>query len=146
MAADQEACTKKFCHKVFIPNGERWTRRVLKKFNKRHHIKNAKTFKYSKKQVKDIEAQCKLAYCNPTCKGTLFQKGKSMPSIAQVNEFKGKNKKLLMNFTKKARKNIFKGKTNVLKNGFYEKLSSKTRKILKEKGAISGCAVAVPFI
>jgi molybdopterin-guanine dinucleotide biosynthesis protein len=35
------------------------------------------------------------------------------------------------------------GKTTVLKDGFYEKLTSKTVKNLKKKGALSGCSIVV---
>ena len=38
---------------------------------------------------------------------------------------------------------MFGNKTTVLKNGFYEKLTSKTVKKLKEKGALSGCTIGV---
>ncbi len=134
-------CSKQFCHEFFIPRGEQWTRKTLNKINK----KKAKTFKYTAKQKKELEATCKLHYCNPDCKGTIFQKGKTMPALEELKKLKGskKNKNWFRNFTHKMRKNIFKGKTNVLKNGFYEKLPSKTRKLIKNKGALSGCASVV---
>jgi hypothetical protein len=136
-----KTCSKQFCRGFFIPKGERWTRKVVAKISK----KNAKTFKYTAKQKKDLEKTCKLHYCNPECKGTIFQKGKTMPVLEELKTLKGskKNKNWFRNFTQKMRKNIFKGKTNVLKNGFYEKLPSKTRKLLQEKGALSGCASVV---
>jgi hypothetical protein len=134
-------CSKQFCRGFFIPNGERWTRKALNKISKTH----AKTFKYTNKQKKELETTCTLHYCNSDCKGTLFQKGKTMPALAELKKFKGskKNKNWFRNFTQKMRKNIFKGKTNVLKDGFYEKLPSKTRKLLQKKGALSGCASVV---
>jgi len=134
-----KTCSKQFCRGFFIPKGERWTRKVVAKISK----KNSKTFKYTAKQKKDLEKTCKLHYCNPTCKGTIFQKGKEMPPLEEIKHLKGKNKKFMNTFSKNMRKNIFKGKTNVLKDGFYEKLLSKTRKLLQEKGALFGCASVV---
>ena len=131
-------CSKQFCRKFFIPRGEQWTRKLLKTINKK-----AKTFKYTKKQKQELEKTCKLHYCNPACKGTIFQKGKNMPDLVETKQLKGKNKKFLNTFSRKMRKNIFKGKTNVLKDGFYEKLPLKTRKLIREKGALSGCASVV---
>jgi hypothetical protein len=49
----------------------------------------------------------------------------------------------LNKFSRNLRKHYFKGKPNVLKNGFYEKLPKKTRKLIQEKGALSGCAAKV---
>jgi hypothetical protein len=40
------------------------------------------------------------------------------------------------------RKQMFGKKNSVLKDGFYEKLNSKTVKQLKKKGALSGCTIA----
>ncbi len=134
-----EVCGKKFCRGFFIPKGEQWTRKIVTKINK----KKGKTFKYTRKQKKDLEVTCKLHYCNPTCKGTIFQKGKEMPTLEETKHLKGKNKKFMNTFSKNMRKNIFKGKTNVLKDGFYEKLPSKTRKLLLKEGALSGCASVV---
>jgi hypothetical protein len=133
-------CSKQFCRGFFIPKSEQWTRKLLKKINKK-----AKTFKYTKKQKKELENTCNLHYCNPDCKGTIFQKGKQMPNLTELKQLKGskKNKNWFQNFTQKMRKNIFKGKTNVLNNGFYEKLPAKTRKILRKQGALSGCASVV---
>lgn len=136
--ASADTCSKQFCRGFLIPKGEQWTRKLLKKINTK-----AKTFKYTAKQKKDLEAGCKLHYCNPDCKGTIFQKGKKMPVLVEAKPFKGSNKKFLMNLSRNMRKKIFKGKTNVLKNGMYEKLPLKTRKLLQEKGALSGCAAVV---
>ena len=41
----------------------------------------------------------------------------------------------------KRRKDIFKNKTSVLKDNFYEGLKPKTLKKLKKEGAISGCFI-----
>lgn len=133
------SCGKKFCQGFFVPRGEKFTRKVLKGING----KKAKTFKYSNKQKKELEKTCKLHYCNPTCKGTIFQRGKAMPILEETKQLKGKQKKFMNDIAKQIRKEYFKGKTNVLKHGFYEKLPAKTRKLIQEKGATSGCAAIV---
>ena len=137
-SASADVCSEKFCRGFFIPKGEQWTRKIQKKINK-----SSKPFKYTKKQKKELEKTCKLHYCNPTCKGTIFQKGKEMPTLEETKHLKGKNKNFMNKFSRNMRKNIFKGKTNVLKDGFYEKLPSKTRKLIQQKGALSGCASVV---
>ncbi len=138
-SASADVCSEKFCRRFFIPKGEQWTRKLVTKINKQ----KGKTFKYTKKQKKELEKTCKLHYCNPTCKGTIFQKGKDMPTLEETKHLKGKNKNFMNKFSRNMRKNIFKGKTNVLKDGFYERLPSKTRKLIQQKGALSGCASVV---
>jgi hypothetical protein len=49
----------------------------------------------------------------------------------------------LVLFQKQARAKIFGKKTNVLKDGFYEKLSRQAVAEIKKKGAISGCSAMV---
>ena len=125
--------------KVFIethPNSPstKYLKQTLKKMN----LKKAK-----KKRIDDY----RKTMCNPTCKGRLFESGdpnQLPPSF--LKELK-KDMKELKVFTLKngvdrhlaLRKEIFGKKTNVLKNGFYEKLDKETVANLKKNGATSGC-------
>jgi len=81
-----------------------------------------KTKKSNKHLTKMVKESCKKTYCNPTCKNTAY-------------ELKSKIKDKLLLYV---RKTISK-KNNILKNGFYEKLSKKEVMDLKKQGAISGC-------
>ncbi len=90
-----------------------------------------------------------MAYCNPTCEGTLFQPKKGFSNAAIKKKIMRNHptskwtRNMILKTSKSMRANIFGKKTDVLKNGFYEKLSKKTVAELKKKGAISGCAAAV---
>jgi hypothetical protein len=90
--------------------------------------------------VKRLMQECKKGYCNPGCKGTMFQNGASFPK-----GIKGPNSrplpKLVLNVIKKLRNNIFKGKTSVLDKNFYEKLKKKNVTCAKKRGATSGCTL-----
>jgi len=66
---------------------------------------------------------CAATYCNPSCKDTLF-------------DLKTKDKVL-----KRLQKVMFRKKTNILKDDFYEGLSAKRVEDLKKNGALSGCTV-----
>lgn len=120
-------CKKDYCEKVFLKG--------YMKAYKKSQLKGALT----KKDKKHIIKKCRLEYCNPTCKGTIFQNGKEFPK----NIFSASNNKSYKNVIKKERKRIFSSifgkKTSVLQNGFYENLTAKTVKNLKQKGAISAC-------
>jgi hypothetical protein len=79
---------------------------------------------------------CVKDYCNPTCKDTMYESGKEL-SEGYIKKYKmsGKTKKIWSN----NRKRIFNDKTNVLKDGFYEKLSTSDINKMKKMGAVSGC-------
>lgn len=85
-------------------------------------LKSGKTKKSLARLTKEVKESCKKTYCNPTCKNTPY-------------ELKSKIKDKMWLYV---RKTISK-KNNILKNGFYEKLSKKEVADLKKQGAISGC-------
>lgn len=92
-------------------------------------IKNKLKSSEFKKETKEI---CKTSYCNPKCKGTIFQNNKFPSELKE--KYDNESLKVLI----KLRKNLFKNKKSILKDDFYEKLNG--IKNLKKKGAISGCA------
>ena len=106
-------------------------------------------FKVAKLKIKEIKDKlksktfkeesmklCKDSFCNPGCKGTIFQNNKFPNEL--VDKFsKQKDGEITLKFLKQMRKNLFREKKTILKNGFYEKLNVKK---LKKQGALSGCA------
>ena len=107
-------CEQTYCKRYFVPM-------MLKKLK-------------SPSKVKELMKKCKLGYCNPTCKGTIYQNGKNFPKNVKVPS-------PLLSIIKGVRKNIFKNKTSVLKNSFYEKLSKKNVTCARKRGATSGCTL-----
>ena len=82
---------------------------------------------------------CKKDYCNPGCKGTLFEKGpaEQVPKVLlKWPDFLNRNHN---NYKLKRRKEIFGSRKNVLKNGFYHKLDHKSVEKIRKMGALSGC-------
>lgn len=95
---------------------------------------------YSKESMKKALDECKRAYCNIGCKGTMFESGSEVPKEMYA---KFKDKKLtdaLKPLYEAKRKSIFGKKTNVLTDNFYEKITPSMVKQMKKDGAISGCA------
>lgn len=111
---------------------------MMKQISKHLKIKIPKTLKLRKEDY----AVCKRAYCNPGCKGTLFESGKHLSKTAKqvITKRMGKHSKLVLGFVKETRKGIFKGKTSVLKDDFYNKIPSEKVAMEKRKGALSGCS------
>jgi hypothetical protein len=109
------------------PNAK-YFKKTLKKMNLK---------KLKKKRIEDY----RKTMCNPTCKNTLFESGDpNQLSSSFIKELKKITKtKDAVDFQLGLRKEIFGKKTNVLKDGFYEKLDAETVKNLKKKGATSGC-------
>ncbi len=133
-----KTCMDEYCGKDFIKRQSK----MMKYIGKHLKIKVPKTLKLRKEDY----ANCSRAYCNPGCKGTLFESGKYLSKAAKhriTKKFKGKNSKLLLDIIKSTRKNIFKGKTSVLKDDFYKKIPSKQVAIAKRKGALSGCTMGI---
>jgi uncharacterized membrane-anchored protein YhcB (DUF1043 family) len=96
--------------------------------------------KSRKALLKKIPLECKMYYCNKTCKNTLFEAGRN--KYPPLPKGYTKNKEMtafLSKLQKQTKKEIFGDKDNVLKDGFYEKLSSQKVKKLKQNGATSGC-------
>jgi hypothetical protein len=79
---------------------------------------------------------CVRDYCNPTCKDTYYESGKELSEgFIKKNKMSEKSKKHLNN----SRKKFFNGKTSVIKDGFYEELSTSDINKMKKMGAVSGC-------
>lgn len=115
----------------------------LKDLKNKEKIFKNKTF--NKKMTDKFNKVCKSAYCNPGCKGTVFQNN-GFPKELE-NEFSKENHgKITIDFLKKMRKEIFKDKKTVLKNSFYNGLKTENVTKLKKKGAISGCVLLPPLI
>ena len=105
-----------------------------KKKYKAYQAKTRKTL------LKKITRECNMYYCNKTCKNTLFEAGRN--KYPPLPKEYAKNKEMIALLTKvrkQTKKEMFGDKDNVLKDGFYEKLSPQKVKRLKQNGATSGC-------
>jgi len=111
-------------------------------------VKNTKEIKLKIKKMKDkLRSEkfkeesmeiCKNSFCNPGCKGTIFQNNK-FPKELIDKYSKQKDGEKTLESLKKIRKILFKGKKKtILKNSFFVELPVKK---LKKKSAISGCAM-----
>ncbi len=126
---DEKYCEKKYC----VPSVKKSIEFVKPLL---------KTRKDTQRFIKIKQNDCRLTYCNPKCKGTLFQ-DKKMTNKEIIDDALRVNPKAdikdVVKFSKKFRKNIFKGQKTVLDGNFYKGLTKKHRKELLQKGAISGC-------
>jgi len=150
-----EQCVKNYCGNTFLKNQEALALKFFNQLQKKSENKNKNyTLKLKKNAIKELKksmkknrkaniATCKKGYCNPECKGTIFEKGKSAPKEMFDEDIfeKGPAKNILKEFAINQRKGIFGKKTDVLKDSFYEKLSPETVKKLKKEGALSGCSL-----
>ena len=99
---------------------------------------------------------CNDQYCNADCKGTVFEKGDTIsPEVFKKGEKlmsimskpmgvqSTKNKKQIntqfRDIITEMRKQLFKGKKDVLDNSFYKGLGKAQISKLKKEGATSGC-------
>ena len=98
-------------------------------------FKKMKTKKHKNNTDKIELATCKRDYCNATCKNTIYEPGNKL-SKSFTKRLQLKSNDTYFHTT---RKEIFGDKTNVLKDGFYEKISSRDINEMKKLGAISGC-------
>lgn len=116
----------------------------IKKLEKKKNITKdeqkllTKLKKQSKKQTNSLTKNYKLYNCNINCKNTLLEPGPANEIPKYMQKSFGNSKKLIKLFTKR-RKDIFKNKTNVLKDNFYENMSELDKKKLLKEGAISDC-------
>lgn len=143
-------CENTFCEEYY-KKVKKMTENIIKLMieqTKNKNIKNKKEINLKINEMKDklkstnfkedtIEL-CKNSFCNPKCKGTIFQNKKFPNELINKYE-KQKDGKITLKYLKKLRKTLFKNKKTILKDNFYEKLSNVKK--LKEKGAISGCAI-----
>ena len=99
-----------------------------------------KISKHNKQIIKRIADDCKKQFCNKTCKNTMLEAGRNTyPPIPPSLTKNTKLKKLILDIQKQTKKRLFGNKDNVLKDGFYEKLSSVKVNQLKKDGAESAC-------
>jgi hypothetical protein len=161
-----KSCSTNFCENVFPKKMKIMMDKIKNNMRKNMSAEEKKMYNKnlqanSQKEKDMLEYQkglCNDAYCNPTCKDTLFESGDKVPKAVftkgkKLLSLQLKNTpKLIPKATKSfnhmmtnMRQNIFGTKKNVLKNGFYEKIPSNKVKLLKKEGAISGCSMAYPF-
>lgn len=126
--------------------------KTCKQFCKKYKKKSIKNMFFSKSLdkksmqtkrrefLKTIHRQCKIRYCNKTCKNTLLQPGRSnYPPLHRDFTSPKHLKTLMLRVQKENKEKLFGKKDTVLNNGFYEKLGRKEVNKLKKNGAISGC-------
>ena len=135
--ASIDTCVKKYCKGPFTKSQYDGLQRVNKKFGLKMKTHTLKQMRANKK---DIDA-CKKGYCNPECKGTIFQNGKNFPANIDLNIKNAKSRKIAMNLTRLFRARMFKSKSSVLKGDFFNKLKSSNVSRLKKQGALSGCSL-----
>jgi hypothetical protein len=81
-----------------------------------------------------------MYYCNKTCKNTLLEAGiNKYPTLPKELTRDKELKARMTKIQKDNKKELFGDKDNVLKDGFYEKLSPQKVNKLKKNGATSGC-------
>ena len=166
---DIKECENKFCKSYFPSSMQNIITGINKEFEKRfthkmsadkkkEYFKKEKELANKKKTVKEIKEEarnekksfndCMSLYCNKGCKNTIYEDGDKFSDeleAYQRNDLKKtfKNNKKLINMiidgSKEQRALLFKKKTSVLNDNFYNKTSKKTLKILKRKKAISAC-------
>ena len=113
------------------------TKEVKERIKKMMKTKKEKKMKAKEDLIKKVH----LDLCNPGCKGTFLESGKSLSPAFKKRLKNEKMSKFVINYYEKDRKEIFKKKTNVLnKNSFYEKVEPKNKKKLINKGAQSFCS------
>ena len=91
-----------------------------------------------KNQIKNLTKNYKLYNCNINCKNTLLEPGPADEIPKSMKKLFHNSKKLIKIFTKR-RKEVFKNKTNILKDNFYENIPKLEKKKLLKEGAISAC-------
>ena len=91
----------------------------------------------SKEFIDNAKELCKNSFCNPKCKGTIFQNGKFPKEIIEKYS-KTKDGDTIIKTLKLMRKKLFNGKKTVIKDNFYIDFPVKNK--IQKEGAISGCA------
>jgi len=165
---DVKECENKFCKSYFPSLMQKFKTGINKEFDKRitHKMSADKKKEYFKKKelenkkktVKEIKEEardekknfndCMSLYCNKGCKNTICEDGNKFSDELEAYQrndlkktFKNNKKliKMMIDGSKQRRALLFKNKTSVLNNNFYNKISKKTLKILNRKKAISAC-------
>lgn len=140
---DKELVKK--CMDTFVKNRVNKSMKSLRNFNKEMNKDNKnkrlnanKSFKISKNLLPQQTALNKSMYCNINCKDTILEPGP--PDYVPKSLIKDETDDLILNLLKQRRKGLFKNKTNVLVDNFYEGISAKARNKLIKEGAISKCS------
>jgi hypothetical protein len=114
-------------------------RRIKNKTKRRIFINDVKNNYVTRD--KEFTKQCEKIYCNPTCKETMFQSGHGIPPRLE-NELR-QTSDATANVIKQMRRKMFGKRTNVLRNGFYERLRDKDVDKARANGAQSGCTISI---
>ena len=153
-------CGSTYCEKILVPKMKKMLANISKSITKKFTPEKRAKFIKSQKTINDdvFTQKCMNSYCNPDCKNTVFEAGSKIPNSVFVKlksdlesnpSIKKKDIPKLIKSSKKLanemRKTIFKNKTNVIKNNFYENLKPSDIKEMKKQGAISGCTIMKPF-
>jgi len=94
--------------------------------------------KKKKEEVNTLTKLYKLHNCNINCKNTMLEPGPPNQIPKSMHKMLGNSKELIKMFNDQ-RKTIFKNKTNVLVDNFYENTPKKIKNKLIKEGAISQC-------
>lgn len=94
--------------------------------------------KKRKEEIKTFTKLYKLNNCNINCKNTILEPGPPDQIPRSMYKMLGNSKELIKMFNDQ-RKTIFKNKTNVLVDNFYENTPKKIKTKLIKEGAISQC-------
>ena len=89
-------------------------------------------------RLRDNLADCKLLWCNPTCKKTGFGSALTLSKTLRSQPRYKKGAVWRAEFEKKRRR-LFGTRKNILDKGFYAKIPAAMKKSLRDQGAISGC-------
>jgi len=129
-----ETCSKKYCGRL-----RRETQKFRKNMYKKARQQGINIPKLSKKEIdkgdKMNHEHCIATWCNPGCKGTIFEDGKTITKERLRIPYQEEHRKNLS----KTRRKLFGKRVTVLQNDFYEKHSKKEIDKYKKMGAISGC-------
>lgn len=94
--------------------------------------------KRKKEYIQEYTKSIKRNRCNVNCKNTILEPGLPNQIPKTMRKRLGNNKQLIQDFNDE-RERIFKNRTNVLVDNFYENVSKKTKNKLIKEGAISHC-------
>jgi len=94
--------------------------------------------KKRKEEIKTLTKAYRLHNCNINCKNTILEPGPPDQIPKSMYKILGNDKELIKMFNND-RKTIFKNKTNVLVDNFYENTPKKIKNKLIKEGAISQC-------
>jgi hypothetical protein len=114
-----------------------------KKLTTRREIYLALLRPYTKTQKKRQKKTFEVSFCNPGCKGTIFEKDFDMDKF--VGQTCKKNCKKLREMFTESRKTLLNGRKTLLDDdSFYLEFVDKEKKEkLQKEGALSGCSITV---